>query len=161
MAKRIVEEVPTRLDEFGHEIPDPTPAAMPAGFKVPETLQEQVQRLVRIQLSEAAAEAGEETFEESEDFDIPDDPVDPSTPFEEWFDPVLQRGITAQEFNQNFQIYQQRYLDAQERAWREMDQSAALRRTVRPGGDGGPPPSPRKAQEPARGVEGSEDPDGS
>lgn len=81
-------------DENGHEIPDPRPLAMPSGFRRPETLAEQVQRLVRRQLSGAAEEAGYETFEEANDFDLADDPVDPSTPFEPFFDPVLGVELT-------------------------------------------------------------------
>lgn len=118
------------LDGFGQELPDPTPIAVPAGFKRPETLAEQVQRLVRTHISREAAEAGMETFEESEDFDIPDDPDDPTTVYEEWFDPTLGRGITAEEFRTNHAIYRQRYLDAEEKAYQAMRQSNALRRKV-------------------------------
>lgn len=110
----------------GHEVPDSTPMEIPAGFKRPESLQEMVQRLVRHQVSEAADAAGHETFEESEDFEV-DDFFDPSSPYEEVFDPVLQRGITLDEFRRNEAVYRQRYEDAQERAWRAMDTSDALR----------------------------------
>lgn len=138
------------LDGNGWEIPDPTPVAMPVGFKRPETLAEQVRRLVRTTISREAAEAGAETFEESEDFDIPDDPVDPSTPFEEWYDPVLDRGITAQEFNQNFETYRNRYVQAQDRAYQELELSDALRRPGRYAqdpGDGAEPRDSSKAPE--------------
>lgn len=84
------------LDKHGHEVPDQTPMAIPAGFKKPETLAEQVQRLVRsAQLRELAESKGFETFDEANDFDVPDDPPDPSTPFEPFFDPVLGHEITA------------------------------------------------------------------
>jgi len=116
------------LDEFGHEVPDPTPLQIPAGFKRPETLAEQVQRLVRGAISRQAAEEGMETFEESEDFDIPDDPDDPSTQYEEYFDPTLGRAITAQEFRENFDVYRRRFVEAEMKAWQVMDQSEALRR---------------------------------
>lgn len=115
------------LDEHGNEVPDPTPVAIPAGFKVPETLQEQIKRLIRTSLSAAADEQGMETFEESEDFDIDDDMFDPSSPYEEVFDPVLNRGITLDEFNKNEAVYRERYLDAQQRAYEVMDTSNALR----------------------------------
>lgn len=82
-------------NEFGHEIPDPTPVAVPSGFKRPETLAEQVRRLVRSeQWRLRAEEVGVETFEESNDFDLPDDPIDPSTPFEPYFDPFLGSEVT-------------------------------------------------------------------
>lgn len=115
------------LDEKGNEVPDPTPASIPAGFKVPESLQEQIKRLIRTSLSEQADEQGMETFEESEDFDIDDDMFDPSSPYEEVFDPVLNRGITLDEFNKNEAVYRERYLDAQQRAYQVMDTSNALR----------------------------------
>lgn len=123
------------LDQFGHEIPDPTPLSLPAGFKRPETLAEQVQRLVRTHISREAAEAGFETFEEAEDFDLPDDPDDPNTPYEEYFDPLLGRGITVQEFRQNFDVYRERYVKAEMAAYQAMEQSDALRRPYRPDGD--------------------------
>lgn len=119
------------LDENGHELPDPVPLVMPAGFKRPETLAEQVQRLVRGSLSRQAQEAGFESFEESEDFELPDDPDDPTTPYEEYFDPVLGRGITAQEFRDNFEVYKRRFLEADARAYAELERSDALRRPIR------------------------------
>lgn len=109
-----------------YENPDPTPMEIPAGFKKPESLQEMVQRLVRRQVSEAADAAGFETFEESEDFEI-DDMFDPSSPYEEVFDPVLQRGITLDEFRRNEAVYRQRYEDAHAKAYRELELSDALR----------------------------------
>lgn len=96
------------LNKDGHEVPDPKPLAMPAGFKRPETLAEQVQRLVRTQMSALAAAEGRETFEESEDFDVEED-VLPNTPFEEVFDPVLGKGITPAEFQQYQEQYRAEY----------------------------------------------------
>lgn len=145
-----------RLDEFGHEIPDPKPVAIPAGFKRPETLAEQVQRLVRTSISRQAAEQGFETFEESEDFDV-DDEFDPSTPYETFFDPVLGRDISPQEFKANEQAYRAQYLKAQAEYYARVDQEhilaenlarSAARKGQEPpqapksGGDGGTPPSP-------------------
>lgn len=85
----------------GAEQTDPTPLQIPVGFRRPETLAEQVQRLVRGSLSHEAHERGFETFEEANDFDIPDDPVEPDTPYEEEFDPLLGRGVTPDEFQRN------------------------------------------------------------
>ncbi|WMC01491.1 hypothetical protein [Microvirus D_HF4_329] len=116
------------LDEQGREIPDAQPVAVPAGFKRPETLQEQIQRLIRSdKLAQMASDQGMETFEESEDFDIDDDMFDPSSPYEEVFDPVLGRGITLDEFRKNEAMYQQRYLDAEEKAYQAYQVSNALR----------------------------------
>lgn len=143
--EKIVVDPRPKLDEFGHEVPDPSPVVLPSGFKRPETLAEQVQRLVRTHISREAAEAGYETFEEAEDFEIPDDPDDPSTQYEEWFDPTLGRAITAQEFKQNFQVYQQRFLDAEMAAYEAMDRSDALRR---PGAGRSPAVAQRPQEEP-------------
>ena len=86
-----------RLDEEGREILDPNPMEVPVGFDRPETLQETIQRIMRT--SEAVAEARRaafETAEEADDFDIPEDETfDPETPFEQVYDPVLDREITA------------------------------------------------------------------
>lgn len=128
---------------------DPTPMAIPAGFKRPPTLAEQVQRLVRGALSQAAAEKGLETFEEANDFDIPDDPVDPSTPFEEFFDPTLGRSLTPHEMAKFGDAYRAEYLKAQGKALAEDDRRAAiaahieeLRKQRKPGAGGGSPPAP-------------------
>lgn len=91
----------------GREMPDAKPMEIPVGFKRPETLAEQVQRLVRTQLSQEAAQSGLETFEEANDFDIADDPIEPGTPYEEEFDPVLGRGITPAEMRENPEEYRE------------------------------------------------------
>lgn len=117
-----------RLDEKGREIPDPTPVTIPAGFKRPETLAEQVQRLVRTHISREAAERGFETFDEANDFDVDDDPVDPSTPYETFFDPVLGKELTPLEFQQHEQVYRQRYLEAQRAYFEQHDRMQVLQR---------------------------------
>lgn len=61
-----------KYDERGRELPDPTPIAIPVGFNRPETLQEQIRRLVRNEFSQVAAATGFETFDEANDFDVPD-----------------------------------------------------------------------------------------
>lgn len=118
------------LDKFGREVPDPKPVAIPAGFKRPETLQEQVARLVRTTLSRQAEAQGFESFEESQDFDIPDDPVDPSTPFEEFFDPNLGRALTPDEFKRYEQEFRNEYLRGQADAIQKEDRMEALRSHV-------------------------------
>lgn len=96
MAKLPEHDPTPRLDANGHELLDPTPMAIPAGFKRPPTLAEQVRRLVRTSVSEWAANQGYETFEESEDFDVGDSD-DPRSPYEENFDPELGRFVTQEE----------------------------------------------------------------
>lgn len=70
------------LNDRGHEVPDPTPVEWPAGVRRPETLTEQIQRLVRVQMSQFAQEQGLETFEEADDFDIEDEEGAPFSPYE-------------------------------------------------------------------------------
>lgn len=128
-----------RLDEFGREIPDSMPVAIPAGFKRPETLAEQVQRLVRVGLSRRAEEQGFETFDESEDFDVEDD--DPSSPYETFFDPVLGKDLSPHEFKQNEAIYRDRYLRAQREYFLSLDRAEAVRRAPNRGAGVSPAPS--------------------
>lgn len=78
---KITPELNTKLKDLGYailhtdgrEIHDPDQIELPAGFDRPPTLQEQIQRCLRGHLSEQAQAQGMETFEESQDFDIPDD----------------------------------------------------------------------------------------
>lgn len=130
------------LDKDGNEVPDPTPVSIPAGFKVPESLSDQIRRLIRTSLSQQADDQGMETFDESEDFEIDDDMFDPSSPYEEVFDPVLGRGITLDEFHRNEAIYQKRYLEAEQKAYEAMDTSEALRARPKAKGGAGVPPAP-------------------
>lgn len=95
------------LDENGWEHGSPEPIEIPAGFKRPETLQEQIKRLIRAASDEAASQ-GLETFEEAEDFNVDDD-FDPSTPYEVFFDPVLNREVTPQEFDTHKEHYMKQY----------------------------------------------------
>lgn len=81
-----------KLDERGHEILDPTPVAIPAGFRHPPSLEERILRSIRSEMSRQAALNGQETFEEADDFECGDD-YDPSSPYEEHFD--HERNINA------------------------------------------------------------------
>lgn len=80
-----------RLDSKGREYMDSTPMAPPVGYKREPTIAERIRDMVRGEhLRNAALAAGAETFEEADDFDIPDDDTyDPSTPYEEVFEPEL------------------------------------------------------------------------
>lgn len=66
------------LDENGHETPNPKPHDLDVGLR-PPSLQEQIQRLVRNELSNQVQNQGAETFDEANDFDVPedDDPISP------------------------------------------------------------------------------------
>lgn len=73
------------LNKDGTEKPDPESLTAPVGLRKPETIQEQIRRMVRTEASLYASEQGQETFEEADDFDIGDD-YDPTSPYEMNFD---------------------------------------------------------------------------
>lgn len=63
-----------KQDMFGREIPDPTPVAPPIGFNRQPTMVEHIRAMVRSEeLRRAAEAAGAETFDEADDFDVPDE----------------------------------------------------------------------------------------
>lgn len=74
----------------GSEVLDPTPMAPPIGYVKQPSMVEIVRNMVRSEkLALAAAEAGMETFEESEDFDVGDEAEDLLSGFENEFDPPI------------------------------------------------------------------------
>lgn len=76
-----------RLDAERREIMDPVPIQPPIGYKKAPSLSEQIRDMVRNEkLAQELAAQGAESFEEADDFDIPDDPVDPSSPYEADFE---------------------------------------------------------------------------
>lgn len=88
-----IEVAVTQSDEYGflnvmgHEVPDPTVVEPPLGYVPQPDLMEQMRAMVRRELSAIAAQQEFETFEEADDFDIDDDPVDYTSPYEMYFDP--------------------------------------------------------------------------
>lgn len=92
------EIVSSGQNDVGQEMPDPTPMALPLGMSHHATLADMIQRMLRHQLmAQAATEEGFDTFEEGEDFDIEDDPLDPHTQYEKNFESsaLMQNDITA------------------------------------------------------------------
>lgn len=80
-------EVISSLDAEGREILDTTPIAPPIGFHQQPSMFEYVREMVRSERLKAELEAqGLESFEEADDFDVDDD-FDPTTPYENDFDP--------------------------------------------------------------------------
>lgn len=75
----------TKLDSRGWEIPDQTPVAIPAHIK-PRDQRDSIREMIRYEISKEAMNAGYETFEEADDFDVGED-YDPTSPYEEQFDP--------------------------------------------------------------------------
>lgn len=68
------------LNERGQLVPDPTPMAPPIGFRPQPSMVELIRQQVRL-ASEEAKRQGRESFEESDDFDVGDDP-EISSPYE-------------------------------------------------------------------------------
>lgn len=79
------------INAQGQEVLDPTPVAIPVKRKH-YSQADRLRDLIRSEaLARDLAKAGVETFDEADDFEIEDDPVDPQTPYEEVFDgDVLQ-----------------------------------------------------------------------
>jgi len=73
------------LDEHGREKPNPTPMAPPIGYRRQPTIAEQMRQMIQLASLEAA-QAGAETEEEANDFDVGED-MEPNTPYEHDFDP--------------------------------------------------------------------------
>ncbi|AXH73481.1 MAG: hypothetical protein [Microviridae sp.] len=77
------------IDSEGREVLDPRPLEIPIGFERPLTLEQQIQRLMRVEynkLAQIQSMEGVETPEEADDFDVDDD-FDISTPYENEFMP--------------------------------------------------------------------------
>lgn len=74
------------LDDLGREIPDPRPMQPPIGYKKQPSMFELIREATAREVALYAAGREPETFEESDDFDIDDD-IDPSSPWENDFDP--------------------------------------------------------------------------
>lgn len=66
----------------GREYVEPTPVEWPLGVSVPESLEQKIARMVRLGVSDFAAQHGAETFEESDDFDVDDPEALPGTTHE-------------------------------------------------------------------------------
>lgn len=81
-------QVSSEIDDRGNELPDPLPMAPPVGYQPEPTLGEMIRRFVQSEQLRAKADAeGFDNWEEANDFDIPDDPLDPDSPWEDEFDP--------------------------------------------------------------------------
>lgn len=66
----------------GKELPDPVPMAPPVGYKRQPSMVEHIRSMVRSERLRMEAEAaGMESFEDADDFDVPDDP-EPASRYE-------------------------------------------------------------------------------
>lgn len=84
------------LDHLGREIPNPTPLAPPVGYVKQPTIAELMRKMIH-QVSFEAANAGAETEEEANDFDVDED-YEPESPWEHEFDinPVYEQMLALQ-----------------------------------------------------------------
>jgi len=79
------------------EVPDPTPHSLNVKLRRPLTLQEEVARALATQrLIEGLERPGYESFEEANDFEIPDDPDDPATPWEEHYHGQIEEHVAME-----------------------------------------------------------------
>lgn len=88
------------LDKSGREKVDPVPVAPPVGYKKQPSMVELVRDMIKSEkLRQEAESAGMESFEDADDFDVEDD-YDPTTPYEEEYDPIdrdAERRLTRYE----------------------------------------------------------------
>ncbi len=139
------DQIKSTLDDQGHEVPSDVPMAIPVGFKIPETLNEQVARLVRHhRFAEALGQPDDETFEEADDFDVGED-FDPSSPYEQVFDPIINRSVSIAEFVENSAEYKKLYEAAAEEFIPDPPGAARAPRDILEGVD--PPKSDEKPKE--------------
>jgi len=83
-------QVSSGIGRDGKEYPDPVPMGLPIGYSPPPDLMSMIRTMVHHETAMARLEAeGIETFEESDDFYIEDDPLDPLTPYEKVFEPPV------------------------------------------------------------------------
>lgn len=77
------------LDDNGHEVVDSTPLSPPIGWQKQPSMVDIIRDMVRSErLKQEAEEAGFESFEEADDFDVGEDRDQlPHTPYEAVFDP--------------------------------------------------------------------------
>lgn len=78
-------------DAYGRETPDPIPMAPPVGWKETPDMVDQIRMMVRSEhMRLAALSQDKETFEEADDFEVGDD-YDPTSPYEDEFDPMEEQ----------------------------------------------------------------------
>lgn len=81
------------LNQLGQELLDPTPIAPPVGYKKQPSMVDHIRNMVRSELLRAHAESeGFGSFEEEDDFDVGDD-YEPTSGYENDFDPVPPEAV--------------------------------------------------------------------
>lgn len=99
-----LDEYRAKFNAKGEELMDSTPVASTLRFK-PKSEYQRIREIIMHELSTKAAEAELETFEEANDFDVGDD-FDPTTPYEEQFDP--DTGVSNFDFQEEIPIDQKK-----------------------------------------------------
>lgn len=74
-------DVSVYTEDNRFELPNPIPKVIPTELDRPLTIQEQIQRIVRINISRQAEKNEMESWDEANDFDIPDE-TEMSSPYE-------------------------------------------------------------------------------
>lgn len=82
------------LDERGYEIPDNTPVEIPSRLRLPVSRTEQIRNMIRQEFSRQAVQQGQETFDEADDFDLPDG-EEWLSPYEETFEPPIPESLSS------------------------------------------------------------------
>lgn len=126
-----------RLDDKGREVPSSERPVIPLGFKKPESLNEMVQRFVRHAVSVQAQQAGFESFEDADDFDVDGDDVLPDTPYETEFDPLVGREVSKAELERHNREMKRHEREARYRAAHGVVTDGARRRNQRRKGERG------------------------
>lgn len=100
--KKLVQNVLSKINNKGEEVPDPKPMALPVGFTRPEPLAVTIARMVKHN-TDLILKSGAniETFEEANNFDTGEDLPDAPTPYEDKFDP-LHTVTRSQEIRSGF-----------------------------------------------------------
>lgn len=88
LAGLAVKKAVGKFDELGQELVDGRSMEPPVGYEPSKSIQEMIAEAVRgREIQRAMHEAGAETFEEADDFNVGDD-FDPTSPHEAYFEPI-------------------------------------------------------------------------
>lgn len=87
-----------KFTKSGHEIPDPKPIEEALKLNRAPTLNEIIQASVMQAINNQAVRLGHETIEEADNYNIPDDPIDPNIPMESGFEVNEQTANEPMEF---------------------------------------------------------------
>lgn len=81
-------QVSAGIGPDGKEYGDPVPMSPPVGYNPPPDLMTMIKTMLHNEeFMRRLNEEGVDTFEEAGDYDVEDDPPDPATPYERFFDP--------------------------------------------------------------------------